>query len=317
MTVSRVLSDRSDQVAEQTRQRVLEVVHELEYVPVPQPMIHSRHIETRILGLVFDGTALEGQWGLPTFWGLREAATEHDYDLLTLLRVRPDWMIDKEELQFLDRRSDGFIFIVPQNRRQTLETLVRHQLPVVACYTADVPEKVPVIALDNFGALQTSVQHLIAHGHQRILHLTTSVGRSDFTERRRGYEHAMQDAGLEPVVLANDTLLATDSADILLREIRNHRITAIACSSDGWASYVLNVAESKGMRIPEDLSVIGMDNLPEPAKRGLTSIRFSCEEVGRRAIETIVASMNGGDGKFVNSVVPVELVERSSVAPPP
>lgn len=317
MTVSRVLSDRSDQVAEPTRQRVLEVVRELEYVPVPQPMVHSRHIETRILGLVFDGTPLEGQWGLPTFWGMREAATKHDYDLLTLLRVRPDWMIDKEELQFLDRRSDGFIFVAPQNRRQTLETLVRHQLPAVACFTTDVPSSVPTIVLDNFGALQKSVQHLISRGHQRILHLTTSHQRSDFLERRRGYEQAMQTAGLEPLVLADNRLLTTGDADPFIEAVRRHRITAVACANDSWATYVLDAAQAKGLKIPEDLSVIGMDDLAEPAKRGLTSIRFSCEEIGRRAVEAIVDLKQGGDGKSVNPVVPVELVERSSVAPPP
>lgn len=173
MTVSRVLSDRSHTVAEETRQRVMQVVRELEYVPVGQPATQSRHVETRILGLIFDGTPFEGLWGLPTFLGLREAAMAHNYDLLTLLRVRPDWMLDQEELQFLDRRNDGFVFIAPEGRYSTIETLVRHQLPVVACYIADVPEGVPTIVLDNAGAMRMAVEHLVGQGHQRILHLTS------------------------------------------------------------------------------------------------------------------------------------------------
>lgn len=314
VTVSNVLRGRTGRASMATRSRVLKAAKTLRYAPVAGPATQKRHVETRVIGLIFDGAPLEGLWGMPAFWGMREAAVERDYDLLTMLRVRPDWMLDQEELQFLDRRSDGFIFIAPYNRYQMLEVLVSHQLPSVACFTTDVPESVPVIVLDDFGAMQQSVQHLIAHGHQRILHLTTDFKRSDFAERQRGYEQTMRQAGLQPVVLADETLKTTNSADTFLRTIRQHRITAVACSSDGWAAYVLKVAQANGIRIPEDLSVVGMDDVAESEKYGLTSIRFSCEEMGRRAMEVIVDLIQGGDGKSVNRVIPVKLVERSSVA---
>ena len=187
MTVSRVLSDRNgSSVAEETRQRVLQAARELEYVPIAQPAMQSRHIETRIIGLVFDGTDFEGLWGLPTFLGLREAALQHGYDLLTILRRPPEWALDKAELHFLDRRTDGLIFILPRERNKVFKTLRRENIPVVSCFIDDVPRGVPSITIDNQGAMQLAVKHLTGKGHRRILHLTINDERSDFAERQSG-----------------------------------------------------------------------------------------------------------------------------------
>jgi LacI family transcriptional regulator len=319
MTVSRVLNGRAHLVTEETRQRVLEVVSKLEYVPVAPPMIHGRDIRTGIIGLVFDGAQMESTWGMSTFWGMREAAIKHDYDLLTLLKVRPDWMMDQEELQFLDRRSDGFIFIAPQNRRQTLEALVKHKLPVVACFCFEngVPKNVPVVTLDNANAMHLAVRHLIAQGHQRILHLTSSLDRTDFKERRRGFDAAMEQAGLSPEVLLIRELRESGAREKLLTALARHHITAVACATDMLAHGVWDIAEDMGMKVPRDISITGMDDLKDSAARGLTSICYSSEEVGRRAIEAVIGLMRGGDVKSMNSVVPVELALRSSVAPPP
>jgi len=319
MTVSRVLNGATQGFSEETRQRVLEAVRELEYVPVAQPMIHNRHIETRILGLVFDGTPFEGSWGLPTFLGLRQAAIRHNYDLLTLLQTKPDWMLGQEEFQFLDRRSDGLIFITPINRYQTLQSLAEHQVPAVVCFTNDAPESVPAVVLDDYGAMRQAVQHLTAHGHERILHLTLSLPRSDFRERRRGFDETMKVARLKPLVMSmNDDAegdIAADVAAALLQKIRRHRITAIACSCDKLAYWVQDIALANGLKIPHDLSLTGMDDQVESIKRGLTSIHFSSEEVGRQALETVVQMIQGKHPPL-KSVLPVELVKRASVTKP-
>lgn len=316
VTVSNVLRGRDGRASSATRARVLRSARALRYVPVAGPATQKRHVETRVLGLVFDGTPLEGLWGLPTFWGMREAAIKHDYDLLTMLRVRPDWMVDQEELQFLDRRSDGFIFIAPVNRYQTLETLVKHKLPVVACFTNDVPADVPAVMLDNADAMRQAVRHLIENGHERILFFTAQAERSDFTERQRGFEETMGEAGLVPEVLCVQDIPEATYKKLITASIKHQRITAVVCATDTLAYAVWNIVHDIGMRVPEDISLIGMDDLKGSAGRGLTSIRYSCEEVGRRTIEAIVGLMQGGVAKSVSSIVPVELVQRSSVAPP-
>lgn len=317
MTVSRVLSGSDRGFSAETRQKVLDVVRELEYVPVGQPMTQSRHIETRTLGLLFDGTHLQGQWGLPTFLGLREAAQEHDYDLLMMLRQRPDWMLDQEELQFLDRRNDGFIFIAPINRYQIMETLLKRQLPVVSCYTFDVPPGVPTVVLDNANAMGTAVRHVVERGHRRILHLSNGQQRSDFVAREQGYAGAMEAAGLEPLILPMNPGGPAESPKTLMETIRRHGTTAIVCANDNLATFAWDVLEAHGLKIPQDISITGMDDLADPARRGLTSIHFSCEELGREAIEALVSQLKGGNDRPLQTVIPMQLIERSSVAPPP
>src|SRR5687768_13962103 len=114
VTASNVVRGRYEQMSEETRERVLEAMRELNYAPIAQPTMQSRHVETRIIGLVFDNIEPEDYWGTLTFRGLRDAAQHHGYDLLTILRAPARWMPNPEELRFLDRRSDGFIFIVPK-----------------------------------------------------------------------------------------------------------------------------------------------------------------------------------------------------------
>jgi LacI family transcriptional regulator len=317
MTVSRVLNERNgSSVAEETRQRVLQAVRELDYIPVAQPAMQSRHIETRIIGLVFDGTEFEGLWGLPTFLGLREAAIKHGYDLLTILRQTPEWALDNEELRFLDRRTDGLIFIVPKHRDKVFKTLLREKIPVVSCFIDDVPRGVPSVTVDNFGAMQLATQHLIDHGHRQILHLTIGDMRADFIERKNGYENTMLAAKLKPQVLSGSDFSDEKFTTKFLQKIRRHRITALACASDGLAVSAYDFAIAHNLKIPADLSIIGMDDLNRAAERGLSSIRFSCEEIGRKAFESIIQIIQGGETPIENSVVSVELVQRPSVAPP-
>lgn len=313
MTVSRVLGDENHKVSQETRERVLKAVRELEYVPVAQPVTQSRNFETRVIGLHFVGTQFEGLWGQPTFFGFREAAQRLDYDLLVHTRTRPDWMADQEEMQFLDRRSDGLIFIAPVNQRHVLETLVKRKLPVVACYMGDIPPEVPWIVVDNEDAMKQSVDFLAGKGHERILHLTALPWRSDFQARIAGYEQAMQARKLEPEVLTMEQWPSPEAARYLMQVIKQHRITAIVGHNDASAIFAWDVAQNNGLRVPEDLSIIGMDDLAKPAQRGLTSMHFSCEEVGRRAMEAVVDLIQGKTYEAQKCIVPVEMVERASV----
>ncbi len=319
MTVSRVLSDENHKVSEDTRVRVLKAVRELEYVPVAQPMTQSRNIATRVIGLHFMGSEFEGQWGQPTFLGFREAAKRLNYDLLVHTRTLPEWMADQEEMQFLDRRSDGLIFITPVGQYQILEMLAERKLPVVACYLDDVPSEIPVVVVDNQNAMRQVVECLHAKGHERILYLTADQQRSDFAARQKGYELAMIEKKLNPLSMQIDMSEwpYTQAGEALFKKIQEHKITAIACHNDHCATFAWDVAEENGLKVPQDLSITGMDDLPISAQRGLTSVYFSCEDVGRRALEIVVDLIQGKKCESPKFVVPVELVERSSVAPPP
>jgi len=317
MTVSRVLGDENHRVSRETRERVLKAVRELEYVPVAQPMTQSRKVETRVVGLVFIGTRFESQWGLPTFVGFREVAEERNYDMLVLTRTYREWMADQTEKLFLDRRTDGLVFVLPEGQNHILEALVKHGLPVVSCYLDDVPSGIPSIALDNAGAMQKAVEHVHAQGHERIMHLTQSH-RSDFQARRRGYETAMQQLQLEPQVLeiGAHSPWSEPAATELMESIKKYQPTALVCRNDDAAIFAWDVLQAHGFKIPEDLSIVGMDDLPKAMQRGLTSVEYSCEDAGRRALNAVINLIQGEKVEIERDVVPVQLVKRSSVVPP-
>ena len=316
MTVSNVMRGRNGIVAPETMERVLAAVRELGYAPVPQPTRQGRRVETRTIGLVFDLIEVEDIWGAPTYRGMRAAAKQLDYDLLTLLRERPDWMLDQTELQFLDRRSDGFIFAVPKERERVLETLVKHSIPVVSCFIDDVPTGVAAIVLDNADAMRQAVNHVFHLGHREIVHIAGLEARTDFRHRRQGFEAAIRAAGLEPRVLQWKAMRDVSWLAELKPLLERKSVTAVICTDDSSAVHVLRLAQSMGLSVPQDLSIVGMDNQPEAANVGLTSIGFSCEEVGQKAVRAVVRMIEGEAPESCNCVVPVQLVERSSVAPP-
>jgi DNA-binding LacI/PurR family transcriptional regulator len=316
MTVSNVIHGRSGKVSPETFERVLQAIRELEYAPVPQPARQSRHVETRIIGLIFDSIEPEDYWGAMTFRGLRDAAKCHGYDLLTILRAPERWMLDREELNFLDRRSDGFIFIVPKDRYGVMETLVNHGISSVACYTDDVPPGVAVVVLDNAGAMQQAVEYLTRYGHRRIAHFTNQAERADFAARLKGYRRAMTQAGLSPHVVHRRDENQAEWESELVRLVEGEGVTAVTCANDLTALALWDLADRRGWRVPEDHSIIGMDNVPAGAERGLTTYRFSCEEAGSTAVHTLVKLMQDKAAKAADVTMPVELVERNSVSAP-
>jgi DNA-binding LacI/PurR family transcriptional regulator len=317
MTVSNVMRGRSGIVAPETTKRVLAAVRELKYAPVAQPTIQSRHVETRTIGLVFDDVEIEDAWGAPTFRGMRHSARARGYDLLTLLRAPADWMLDNHELHFLDRRSDGMIFLVPRERTRVLETLVQHRIPTVSCFQDDVPPGVATVVLDNFDALKQATEYLIARGHRKILHIAGWEERSDFRRRREGYEAALRAARLRPHILQMRSLVDYSWLAPLRTLLERRAITAIVCAADDHALPIFPLAQELGLSIPHDFSITGMDDIPAAAEHGLTTFRFSCEDVGRYAVEAIVGMIAGAEPQQCSQVLPVEMVERHSVAPLP
>ncbi len=316
MTVSNVMNGRSGKVSPETLERVLSVVRELDYVPIPQPARQSRHVETRIIGLLFDEIEMEDIWGAEAYRGMRGSARELGYDLLTLLRLQKREHLKQDELRFLDRRSDGFIFLVPHERYQVLETLVENGIPAVTCFTGGAPPGVATVTLDNAGAMRIATEKFLELGHRNIAHLAGRDNRSDFRDRRLGYESVMETAGLEPVHVEMGGREHAAWLPELKALLKEKKITALACSNDNSALVALDALTEWGYRVPEDVSIIGMDDLAVTEARGLTSFHFSSEDVGRFAVEAAVGMMQGKSSEECTRVVPVELVERESVRAP-
>jgi DNA-binding LacI/PurR family transcriptional regulator len=312
MTVSRVLRGSDGVVSAKTRERILAAVRELDYVPVRSAM-QNRHVRTGVIGLVFDQIfSMKSVVGANTFDGLREAAFAYDYDLL-LLRSRPESSFEQQKQQFLDRRSDGFVFVTPRQREEVLECLVRQGFPAVSCYSVDVPDGVAWIVPDNATAIRQAVQMLMEAGHKDIGFIAARPSHSDSRHRCEAYVQSMKMAGLMPFWMESHSMQDVKQAAETMLE---RKVTAVICHSDGFAMLLWNMAEQRGLQIPRDLSIIGVDDTPEAAARGLTTFVNPFQEIGRTAVESLIGLLQGGDVRDHCHALPMKLVVRNSVSGP-
>lgn len=314
-TVTNVLRGRDGKTSAITRQRVLQVVQELNYVPVASPL-QNRHVETRVIGVVFDQVDVSQDGiGLMIYQGLREGAIRHGYDLLMILRPAPDWAPDREEIQFLDRRSDGFIFVAPLRRHAVLEALVQHEVPVVACSSGDVPGGVAHVVTDNEDTMRQAVRHLKDRGHTRIIHIAGLDWNFDERRRAECFGPAMRDEGLteysECKTPSSAQWIAPQDA---LRAVLEHKATAAICCNDPIAVGLQRAATESGLDVPRDLSIISINDDSLARENGLTAINPYFSLQGSAAIEAWIQLQGGASCAAASQITPVHLVERGSVA---
>lgn len=336
MTVSRVVQGRKNQVSEETYNRVLSAMQELNYIPV-RPAVQNRHVATNTIGVVPQHRdPFTNPFDNMTFNGICRAAAQHGYDLFIMLRGEAEWMANREELRFLDRRSDGFIFVSPGygEWQTSLEALVQNEIPVVVCYRREVPEGVVWVDPDNEAIANLAIDCLVRHGHKEIAYLggpkptaadndllANLIGaRTVYDDEVRAQAFSRRLRALKLSNAANRVQHISDPQwNMSKQEVENllaTGATGIVCINDYLALQLWRIAESMGIKIPGQLSIVGVGNELEAANRGLTSVTFSYDEVGRLALEAWMERQNGSAAEDCCKVVPVHLVERSSVSAP-
>ena len=315
-TVSNVLLGRHENVAEDTRNLVLQLVREMDYIPI-RPALQNRHTPTRMIAVpVDDPNRL--QWGINsgTYLGVCSAAMRLGYDIALLLRSDPDWASDRGEVQFLDRRTDGVIFASPLigETDKTYHALVRHNIPAVVCYRRDAPKGIAWVDPDNQAAMYAVVNHLVENGHTRIAYATTGVNAKDFdkVERLKYFLDALRTHGLECGEERAFELHYFDTTPDQIRHIIDAGYTALVCINDLLAVNLMMVMKSAGIPVPDALSITGMDG-EGAEEHGLTSVEFSIFDVGYKAVEAIAEVIAGRSPEESCRVVPVHLVSRNTV----
>jgi DNA-binding LacI/PurR family transcriptional regulator len=229
---------------------------------------------------------------------------------------------------------DGVIVHSLPDDHPALLTLRSRGIPMVIVDAPHLPG-IPLVGIQDRQAARGQVDHLLELGHRRIgilaerllpdgfLGVVDADRRSRSTERVvreriKGYEAACSAAGLDfervPIVEAGGfTVAAGMSAARMLLD--GAELTAIVTTSDTMAVAALEVARERGLRVPEDLSVIGFDDAPEAEQHGLTTIRQPMVRKGSLAAEILFALLRG-DASPGDVSLPTELVQRATTSPP-
>jgi LacI family transcriptional regulator len=325
MTVSNVMRGRTGRASNATRERVMEAVQEYNYIPV-RPALQNRHVEMRVIGVVLDHSA--EHWhplDAEIFDGVRAGAVQHGYDLLLHLRSKPDWVREREEVWLLDRRSDAFIFVNSRKASENfliLEKLVAYGVPAATCYGGAVPPGIASIRPDNARAVELALDCLQAHGHQRIGMLAAKSDVLDARERTQSFENLMRERKLvrKPVVFEGiwaEPAECESDARQMLALVKSHKLTAVFCANSGQAAALQTVARAAGLKLPRDLSVIGVDETGDCAERGLCTIAHSFSAAGREAFRAVLRMIGGEDSSNCSARVDVALIERNSIGRAP
>lgn len=320
MTVSNVLRGQDSQMRDETRERVLEAAQRLNYLPVNPPTSQNRRVETRTLTLVPEHQEMkEHPLDLFTYEGVCEGARRHGFDVLTMLREGRDPVLKSDEVRFLDRRSDGFIFIASREGqwRRALDIVSKHRIPSVVCFRREAPPNVAWVDVNNESVMQQMIKHFAERGHRRIAYLAGPADNFDEKQRQNAWVQAMWEHGLEvhrEFVIAGT---APEGEFVLHPEaaatVRRLGVTAVACFNDPLALALWEALEAQGVRVPRDVSLIGVDNRAEAEPRGLTTVVHLCSDIGRLAVEAWIELKGGANATSCSKLSPGYLMERRSV----
>lgn len=317
-TVSMVLRGIEGRTTQETRDRVRDVAQRLSYTPVKPPTSQNRPLETGIVTLVPEHMEMEKHdLHMLTYRGVVSVARQYGYDVLTSVGHESQRFTEQEKARYLDRRTDGFIFAVSYQGawERALQLLPEYKVPTVACFRPEAPTGVAAVGVDNVCAVRIAVEHLIERGHRRIAYLCGPPDNFDEKVRRAAWIRVMQEHGLN----VSDQLIVPGSGSRhhlntkAIASVGHLGVTAVVCYNDAEALLLWETLESQGLKVPDDISLIGIDDNPIAAPRNLTTIAHSFMEIGRLAMEAWIELKNGGEACDCYKLAPVKLISRASI----
>ncbi len=310
-TVSRVFNN-SERVSAPTRARVEDVAQELGYRPHAMAQSLARR-STNLISAVIP--VLTNYFYLEVLRGIQEALLETEFDLLIYCAPTPD-DVDGQLARALQRgRSEGLLLLstpITPDRRRLLQ---RSRQSVVLVDESDA--EFDSILVDNVEGAYCATRHLIDAGHRRIAHVTVSPEPFVAQQRRAGYERALAEAGLEPIISASDLRplgfceeSGYQAATDLLRmpELPD----AVFVTTDVQALGVLSALHDAGLSVPEDIAVVGFDDIKPSAYARLSTLRQPMYEMGRLSVERLLSRLETPDRAAETTRFTPELIMRGS-----
>lgn len=314
-TVSRALNNHPA-ISQKTKHRIQKLAREMGYIVNHQARALTGG-KTGLVGVMVGW--LSSEYHRRLVFSIEHSAFERGYDTVAFLSKRDD------ERRLLERAQsgivDGLIFLLRAPASRYDDLFKNSKIPIVLIGSEMNETSLPLVSNTNRQGAYNATQHLIDLGHRRIAHMgllnEVDVGIS----RREGYKAALQDAGL-PI----DNTLIVEGGNQYSPAYENtlglldlpEPPTAIFCSNDYSAYGVMDAAKSRGLSIPDNLSIVGFDD-EEPAARTtppLTTVSIPLEQIGREASRLLFNLIDGVDTHISAVTLSTRLVVRETTAPP-
>jgi LacI family transcriptional regulator len=296
-TVSRVINNQPG-VREDTRVRVLDAIKKLNYVPNQA----ARSLVSRkagVIGVIYNEFNTSVYLKLANL--LEKYAARYNYNIV-FSSSNDDFNSKARYVQyFTGGAADGLILFGSDTRdREMVQKVINSNFPLVVIENHFTDLKVNNIIIDNFSGAKKAVEYLIKKGHRKIAHITGNLNHRAASDRMNGYIEALNGAGIK---YKREYVKFTDSGDNSGTEALERLVglqeppTAIFTFNDLQGYEAVQKALELGIRVPEELSIVGFDNIYEllrfiPSNIRLTSVKQPMEMVAEAAIQLIVSNID-------------------------
>lgn len=318
-TVSRVANNHPD-VAAKTREHVKAVINQLGYQPnkIARSLIQGQSYSLGVIsyGLSFLGPSL-------VLEGIQEAAVQAGYSLmLHILSDAEDFNAENILREILSYQVDGIVWAVPeigQNQDWIHQALYNISVPIVFLNVHPRPNLVTAV-IDNKHGGRIATQHLIDQDRQNIGIITGPMNWREARQRELGWREALVENNRivdESYIANGDWRPSSGERSIRMLLDWHPEIDAVFVCNDQMALGAMKVAQQMGRRIPQDLAIVGFDDIPEAPyfSPALSTVRQDVTEMGYQGVQQLLAMINNGDDAPIPAVMlqPELIVRESSV----
>ena len=316
-TVSRVINNGAH-VRPEKRERVLRAMAKLGFT-VNQQARSLRAGRSQVIGLLVHdlGTSYIGE----IIRGIEAELSAASYDLMLYTTHRRKTKEAAYVSAITRGMTDGLLLVLPRNPEAYLESLRQRHFPYVLIDHQGIDETGPAVGATNWQGAYDATKHLLDLGHCRIGFITGQVEMGCARDRLAGYQAALRDAG---VAVASELIQEGDffqpdgyaGARALMGLLEPP--SAIFASNDVSAFGVMEAVRDAGKRIPDDVSIVGFDDIPQAAQVNptLTTVRQPLEQMGRTAARMLLEIIGNPERPAARVELPTELIVRASTRTP-
>jgi LacI family transcriptional regulator len=310
-SVSRVLN-RLDNVGEEMRARVADAVRELGYVPHAGARSLSLS-RTNAIGVVLPD--FHGEFFSEIVRGMDREASRRGYMLL-LSNVHAGSEQSANAMRAMRGRVDGLIVLAPHLSEDELVEALPTGTPAVLINTREGVGGHAAVRLDNPAGSRAVAEHLVSLGCKRIVHIAGATGNIEAQERADAFRSALEAQDSVSVELVQGDF-SEESGEAAIKALleSGQKFDAVFAANDMMAAGALQALRQAGLRVPEDVAVVGFDDVPLARHLGLTTVRVRIAELGERALDRLVSMLAGGEDSNGQELHMPELVIRSTTDP--
>jgi DNA-binding LacI/PurR family transcriptional regulator len=318
ITVSRVLNDKGN-VKKETRDRILKTIEEMNYHPnLIGQALRKRKVKT--IGIIIPEPPDVPVHGMEYYnlllQGIDRSSINHGYDLLFSTCRQKDQKVDYLRL-FYQRKVDGLILFIPDMNILRIDKILKNKIPCVIVSERPAKNEVNFIDTENLEGMFMVTEYLINKGMKNIAFIKGKPLMRNSIDRFKGFKKAMEKNNLKvnDAIIFDGDYTKQSGMDAMEKLISMKMIPeAILCSNDLTALGVLTVSKKFGISIPDQMSVIGYDDISitELIDPPLSTVRQPLFEMGKAAFEMLYNDINHPDIPPQKKIFPVELIIRKS-----